>query len=117
MQQNNHESGKIAKRYVIEKLEERNYRVEKNGTVLTVKSPNGTYFTVKVTSLSRPNAWIVPDQENQNAYFVLVFKPEGEPPAFFVLNQNEMQKEKQLHQDSNRRPVSEYSNPELEKKD
>jgi hypothetical protein len=27
-----------------------------------------------------------------------------------------MQKEKQLHQDSMRYPISEYSNPELEKK-
>jgi hypothetical protein len=74
------------------------------------------YFTVKVASLSRPNAWIIPDQENQNAYYVLVFKPDGEQPEFFVLNQNEMQKEKQFHQDSMKYPVSEYSNPELEKK-
>ena len=110
------ESGKIAIEYVIKKLEERDYKVEKNRTILSVKSPNSKDFAVKVTSLSKPNPWIISDPKDQNSYFVLVYKPEGEPPDFFVLSSDEMRKEKQRHFSSMKHPISEYSNPELEKK-
>lgn len=116
MQQNRRESGKIATGYVVEKLEGRNYIVENKGTNISAKSPTGKNFTIKVTSLSRPNAWIIPDPENNNAFFVLVFKPAGEPPVFFVLSQEEMLKEKQRHQSAMKNHLREYSNPDLEKK-
>jgi hypothetical protein len=112
---NRQESGKIAREYVIRNLEERDYKVEKNRTCLSVKSPKGKDFAIKVTSLSKPNPWIVSDPKDQNSYFVLVYKPEGESPDFFVLSSDEMRKEKQRHFSSMKHPFSEYSNPELEK--
>lgn len=116
MQTNRRESGKAATGQVVEKLVERKYSVEKIGTNLSVKSPTGKDFTIKVTSLSRPNAWIISDSKNQNSYYILVFKPEGELPDFFVLTCDEMRKEKQRHLSTRKKPTSEYSNPELEKK-
>ena len=111
------ESGKIARDYVIEKLKERYYKIiEINNMNLSVESPNGVIFKLKITSLSKPNAWILPIFENGNSYYVLVFKPEDSLPVFFILKPEEMHKEIKNHISSMRRPVNEYSNPELEKK-
>ncbi len=115
MTRNTHESGRIATGYVIRKLGERHYKAEKMGAVLHVTSPNGHCFSVKVASLSRPNAWIVTDQESPDTYYVLVFKPEGKLPEYFVLSQGEMMEEKQKHQRSMRYPLDQYSNPDLER--
>jgi hypothetical protein len=115
MRRDSHEAGQIAKRYIADKLKERNYRVESAGKVLSVRSPGNSYFKVKVTSLSRRNAWIVRDEQEANTYYVLVFKPDAEEPSFFVLNQEEMRREKRLHQEALRHPIpTTYSNPDLE---
>lgn len=116
MPPNSHEAGRIATGFVIEKLVGKGCRVESKGNNLSVKSRNGNDFSIKITSLSRPNAWIIPDSKNKNSYFVLVYKPEGEVPEFFVMTQEDMQKEKNRHLDTRKRPLNEYSNPDLERK-
>jgi hypothetical protein len=116
MRPNAYESGQLAKRYVTEKLTERHYTVKRDGAVLSVTSLNGRHFTVRVASLSKSNPWIVADQEEPDSYYVLVFKPEGAPPDFFVMNYDEMKKEKEKHQRAMRRPVNECSNPDMERK-
>jgi hypothetical protein len=83
---------------------------------LCVRSPNGQIFGVRVTSLSSPNAWIIPAAEEQDCYYVLVFKPEVKPPEFCILNAEQMKKEKETHFKSRRKQIKEYSNPELEEK-
>jgi hypothetical protein len=71
---------------------------------------------VKVASLSSPNAWIVEDSlTDGNLYFILVFQPKNKQPEFYVFTPDEMRKEKQDHQKEMRKPVGEYSNPDLER--
>ena len=116
MKQSRRELGEIAKKYVFKELEERNYSVTVGEKSLCVRSPNGHIFWARVTSLSSPNAWIIPIAEEQHCYYILVFKPEGKPPEFCILNSEQMQKEKETHFMSRRKPIKEYSNPELEEK-
>lgn len=118
MVQNRRESGKIAVKHVIDKLEQLNYiaNAENNNSSLTVNSPSGRRFRLMVTSLSTSNAWIIPDPESEDSYYVLVYKPWDKLPAFFVLNTDEMQKEKQKHFDGMKHPIDKYNNPDLEKK-
>ena len=115
MTQTRRESGRIATEYVVQNLTERGYRVEANGSSLTVYDPSGNYFEAKVTSLSSPNAWIVPVLENIDTYFILVFKPRGQKPNIFILKPDEMHNEKQKHYEAMKKPIREYNNPELEK--
>lgn len=117
MKQTRRELGEIAREYVVKELEARSYCVTIDKKSLCVRSPNGQIFGVRVTSLSRPNAWIIPIAEEQVCYYVLVFKPEDKLPEFCILNTEQMQKEKEAHFKSRRKPIKEYSNPELEEKD
>jgi|GEM_PF-6121385 len=117
MKQDRRESGKIAVNYVIEKLKERDYNVTGiRGTSLSVSSPKGKAFELKVTSLSKQNAWIIPRTDDQKIYFALVYKPENDSPDFFILSHNEMVKEIEHRLSSINKSISEYSNPELEKR-
>lgn len=113
---NRRDAGKIAIRFVIDSLQERNYKVmATNNMTLSVLSPNGKLFMVQVTSLSSRNAWIIPNTKDLNRHFVLVYKPDNEPPAFCVLTPDEMMKEKLDHIKSRKKPINQYSNSELEK--
>lgn len=113
---NRRDAGKIATQLVIEKLQERNYKVlATNNMTLSVLSPNGKRFMAQVTSLSRRNAWIIPNTKDIGAHLVLVYKPDNEVPAFCVLSPEEMIKEQRDHIKSRSKPINEYSNPELEK--
>ena len=116
MKQTRRELGMNARKYVVNELEARNYSVTVEKKRLCVRSPNGQIFGVRVTSLSSPNAWIIPVAEEQDCYYVLVFKPEVKPPEFCILNAEQMKKEKETHFKSRRKPIKEYSNPELEEK-
>jgi hypothetical protein len=117
MKQSRRESGKIAVNYVVEKLKERDYNVTGiKGTSLSVSSPKGETFSLKVTSLSKQNAWIIPQTDDQNIYFVLVYKPEHASPSLFVLSNDEMVKEIEHRLRSINKSIEEYSNPDLEKK-
>jgi hypothetical protein len=117
MKQSRRESGKIAVNYVIEKLKERDYNVTGiKGTSLSVSSPKGKVFGLKVTSLSKQNAWIIPRTDDQNIYFVLVYKPEYDSPDFFILSHDEVVKEIEHRLSSINKSISEYSNPGLEKR-
>ena len=118
MGQNRQQLGKEAKSKVETELKKRGYTVLAARKELSVKSPSGVVFRVKVTSLSYPNAWIVKVKDNlkdKNLYFVLVFQPENKTSEFFVFTPDEMWREKQIHLDSMRKPLSEYSNPDMEK--
>jgi hypothetical protein len=113
---NRKEAGQIAVKCVIDKLTERNYKIiSRNNTTLSVESPGGIFFILKVTSLSGRNAWIIPDTKAQTSYFILVLKPAAELPAFFVLKPDEMMKERSNHIKSRKKPINQYSNPELER--
>ena len=68
MSQNSQESGKNAKSKVKSELENRGYTVDLTRTELSVKSPSGESFRVKVASLKSRNAWLIefsPKDENQ----------------------------------------------------
>jgi hypothetical protein len=111
------ESGNLAKLYVIKKLNSRGYKIiEIQNMTLTVKSPNGVVFALKIASLSKPNAWIVPISKNRQIYYILVLKPENCQVTFFIFTSSEMHKEVEKHISLMKRPLNEYSNPELEKK-
>ena len=115
MKINSRESGRIAMNYTKEKLEEQGYKIlETHNNKIKVKSPNDIIFDIKVTSLSRSNAWIIPKTKSE--YYVLVYKPENSMPDFFILKQDEMKKEIVLRLKSLKQSVDEYSNPDLEKK-
>lgn len=121
MRKNRRLSGKVAKSYVESELRKRGYNIDlptRNvaRTDLSVKSPSGEVFWVKVTSLSYRNFWLIKDSpKDENRYFILVFMPEDKPPEFSIFNADEMQREKQNHLSSRTKPISEYKNPELEK--
>jgi hypothetical protein len=118
MMQNRRKAGRIASQLVVGKLTQQNYIVNAGSisSNLSVRSPSGRRFMVKVTSLSSHNAWIIPDPESQASYYILVYKPCDKLPVFFVLTADEMQKEKQKHFDAMKHPIEEYTNPDLEKK-
>jgi hypothetical protein len=114
--QTSQQTGKIAKTKVCEELMSRGYSIKKQDTRLLVESPNGTVFAVKVTSLSKPNFWLINcNPEDNNYYFALVFMPRDNHPEFFILNAAEMLKEKENYFQARRKPLNEYKNPELEK--
>jgi hypothetical protein len=118
MGKNRQQLGKDAKSKVESELKKRGYTVLEARTELSVKSPSGVVFRIKVTSLSYPNAWIVKvkdSSKDKNRYFILVFQPENKKPDLFVFTPDEMWKEKQIHLSSMRKPLGEYSNPDLEK--
>jgi hypothetical protein len=118
MLQNRRKAGRIASQLVVEKLTQQNYIVNAGNisSNLSVRSPSGRRFMVKVTSLSSHTAWIIPEPESQDSYYILVYKPWNELPAFFIMTVDEMQKEKQKHFDAKKHPIEEYTNPDLEKK-
>ena len=110
------DAGRIATQFVIERLQQRGYKVlATKSTILSVLSPNGKPFVAQVTSLSNRNAWIIQNAKDRNSYFVLVYKPENETPVFCILTPDEMIKEKIDHIRSRKKPINLYSNPELEK--
>jgi hypothetical protein len=111
------ELGKIATKCALDELESRSYSVNSSGNTLSVCSPNGINFIVKVTSLSSANVWLVPEAPNDICYFMLVFKPITSMPEFFILTKQQMDYEKATHQRKKRLPIDDYSNPELERKD
>lgn len=117
MKINRRESGNIAKKYVIERLKNIGYKIiEIQNMNLSIESPNGVIFVLRIASLSKRNSWIVPISENKNIYYVLVYKPENDQTTFYILKSAEMHKEVEKHISLMKRPVDEYSNPELEKK-
>lgn len=117
MTTNRRNSGKIARNFVIERLNQRGYNVLNIQNMnLSVESQNGFRFVVKITSLSKQNAWIIPDSENKGAYYILVLKPIDSSYTAFILKPEEMKKEKERHLRSRIKPINEYKNPELEKK-
>ena len=116
MGKNNQQLGKEAKSKVESELKKRGYTVLEARTELSVKSPRGKVFRVKIGSLSSANAWIIDSPQGENRYFVLVFQPGDKPPEFFILTADEMQREKENHLRKMKKPLNEYSAPELEKK-
>lgn len=116
MKQNTHELGKLSRSLVTAELQRRGYTVEAVKSHFNVTSPSGQSFTVTVTSLSKPNAWIVRSVEDSRNYFILVFNKHGAAPEFCILNQEQMSREKESHRMSRCKPYEEYSNPELEKR-
>ena len=118
MTKSRQESGQIAAKYVTDKLQERNYKVlNKKNMILSVMGPNEQYFKLRITSLSGRNFWILPKTEDKDSYFALVLKPDKEAPTFFILTPEEMMRERMAHMKAKRKPVDEYSNPELESRD
>ena len=110
------QTGKIAKSYVVAELTKRDYIVKEEINNLSVKSPKGKTFMVKVTSLSKPNVWLINiNPKNKDYYFILVFMPEINQTEFFILTGVEMLKEKQNHFSAKKKPLDEYKNPDLEK--
>jgi len=118
MLQNRRKVGRIASQQVVEKLTLQNYIVNigKISSNLSVRSPSGRRFLVKVTSLSSHTAWIIPEPESRDSYYILVYKPCEKSPVFFVMTADDMQKEKQKYFDAKKHPIEEYTNPNLEKK-
>ena len=59
-----------------------------------VNSPNDTRFNVDVKGLYKPNFWLVHAKEKRGKlFYVLAFVPQGERNRFFVLTQDQVNKE------------------------
>jgi hypothetical protein len=115
-------SGEKAAKYVEYELKKRGYQVSlpignAARTDLSVESPSGQVFRVKVTSLTKRNFWLINNgPSDEKRYFILVFMPGNKPCEFSILNAVEMKIEKQNYINSRKKPLIEYKNLTLEKK-
>jgi len=118
MKTNRHELCACAAKRVQDQLIARGYKfITVNGSsFLSVESPAGISFNIKVTSLSSPNAWIIPEIKDKNTYFALVFQKDNNSGQIFILTHDEMETEKIRHINSRKRPIENYSNPPLERR-
>jgi len=67
---------------------------------LMVISPSGAKFAIDVKGLYKRNFWVVSTKDQlQDLFYILAFVPDYEPNQFFILSQEEVNREVPLHLD------------------